>query len=126
MEGGCAAGRGSGRSGVGFPGLGGRSEQGAHGRLGHLAHGVAGKLGDDAEALGDLVRRESAATPLAEFGQLEGRAYKHTGISFWPDHHVTDDRMKIEWVVHGKPGDVVDVTARHERAGTIRVPVTLG
>ena len=34
--------------------------------------------------------------------------------------------MKIEWVVRGKPGDVVRRTARHERAGTVRVAVTLG
>jgi hypothetical protein len=40
----------------------------------------------------------------AEFGQLEGRAYKHTGISFWPDHHVTDD-VQGRADVRG-PGDV--------------------
>src|SRR5262249_10535610 len=40
-----------------------------------------------------------------ELGQLEGKAYKHTGISFWPDYHVTDDRAKIEWVVRGRAGD---------------------
>jgi len=28
--------------------------------------------------------------------------------------------------VRGKAGDVVDVTARHERAGAVRVAVTLG
>jgi hypothetical protein len=61
----------------------------------------------------------------AEHGPLEGRAYKHTGISFWPDYHVTDDRMKLTWVVSGKPGDVVKLTARHERAGTVRTEVTL-
>ena len=60
-----------------------------------------------------------------ELGQLEGRAYKHTGISFWPDYHVTDDRVKVEWVVCGRPGDVVQLTARHARAGTVRVAVTL-
>jgi murein tripeptide amidase MpaA len=60
-----------------------------------------------------------------EAGQLEGRAYKHTGISFWPDYHVTDDRAKIEWVVRGKPGDVVKLVARHERAGVVRADVTL-
>jgi hypothetical protein len=60
-----------------------------------------------------------------DMGQLEGKAYKHTGVSFWPDYHVTDDRMKIEWVVVGKTGDTVRVTARHERAGTVRADVTL-
>jgi murein tripeptide amidase MpaA len=60
-----------------------------------------------------------------EIGQLEGKAYKHTGISFWPDYHVTDDRAKIEWVVRGKPGDAINLVARHERAGTVRVVVVL-
>jgi len=60
-----------------------------------------------------------------ELGQLEGKAYKHTGISFWPDYHVTDDRAKIEWVVRGRPGDRVDLVARHERAGTVRAAVLL-
>ena len=58
-------------------------------------------------------------------GQLEGKAYKHTGVSFWPDYHVTDDRMKIEWVVTAKSGDTVKLTARHERAGTMRAEVKL-
>ena len=60
-----------------------------------------------------------------EMGQLEGRAYKHTGISFWPDYHVTDDRMKIEWVVRGPTGARIELVARHERAGTVRVALTL-
>ncbi len=60
-----------------------------------------------------------------DIGQLEGKAYKHTGISFWPDYHVTDDRAKIEWIVRGKTGDVVEVVARHERAGTVRASVPL-
>jgi len=60
-----------------------------------------------------------------EIGQLEGKAYKHTGISFWPDYHVTDDRGKIEWIVRGKAGDTVELVARHERAGTVRASVLL-
>jgi murein tripeptide amidase MpaA len=60
-----------------------------------------------------------------ELPQLEGRAYKHTGISFWPDYHVTDDRAKAEWVVQGKPGDVLRLVARHERAGVAHASVTL-
>ena len=54
-----------------------------------------------------------------DIGQLEGKAYKHTGVSFWPDYHVTDDRAKIEWVVRGKRGDARALTARHERAGAV-------
>jgi hypothetical protein len=60
-----------------------------------------------------------------DYGQLEGKAYKHTGVSFWPDYNLTDDRLKIEWVVEGKPGDLVTLTARHERAGMLRVDVKL-
>ena len=60
-----------------------------------------------------------------EIGQLEGKAYKHTGLSFWPDYHVTDDRASVEWVVRGKPGQRIDLVAWHERAGTVRTAVVL-
>ena len=59
-------------------------------------------------------------------GQLEGKAYKHTGVSFWPDYNVTDDRAKVEWIVHGTLGATVRITASHERAGTVRADVRLG
>ena len=58
-------------------------------------------------------------------GQVEGKAYKHTGVSFWPDYLVTDDRVKVEWVIIGKAGDIVNLVARHERAGTVRAAITL-
>ena len=61
-----------------------------------------------------------------DVGQLEGKSGKHTGVSFWPDYNVTDDRAKIEWIVHGKKGDRIDLVARHDRAGTVRARVTLG
>ena len=60
-----------------------------------------------------------------DIGQLEGRSHKHTGISFWPDYNVTDDRAKVEWIVRGKSGDRVELVARHERAGTVRASVVL-
>jgi len=60
-----------------------------------------------------------------EIGQVEGKAYKHTGVSFWPDYHVTDDRAKVEWVVRSKPGAVIELKARHDRAGLVRAQVTL-
>jgi len=64
--------------------------------------------------------------PREDKGQLEGRAHKHTGVSFWPDYHVTDDRMKIEWVVRAQRGTTVRAIARHARAGTVRVDIPLG
>jgi hypothetical protein len=60
-----------------------------------------------------------------DLGQVEGKAYKHTGVSFWPDYHVTDDRAKVEWVVEAKAGDRIHLRATHERAGTVRADVTL-
>ena len=60
-----------------------------------------------------------------DHGQLEGRAYKHTGVSFWPDRNVTDDRARLEWVVRGKPGQEVGLVAQHDKAGTVRARVTL-
>ena len=60
-----------------------------------------------------------------EHGQLEGRSNKHTGVSFWPDYHITDDRMKLEWVVRGKAGSTVGLLARHEKAGVVRASVLL-
>jgi hypothetical protein len=38
---------------------------------------------------------------------------------------VSDDRVKVEWVVRAAPGDRVKLTAKHERAGSVRVEVTL-
>ena len=61
-----------------------------------------------------------------DVGQLEGKAYKHTGVSFWPDHNITDDRVKIEWIVRTVAGTPIALTARHERAGTVRATVTPG
>jgi murein tripeptide amidase MpaA len=61
-----------------------------------------------------------------DLGQLEGKWAKHSGVSFWPDYNVTDDRAKIEWVVRGRKGDRIDLVARHERAGTVRATVALG
>jgi hypothetical protein len=60
-----------------------------------------------------------------DYGQLEGRAYKHSGVSFFPDHNVTDDRVMIEWVVKAKAGQVIELVARHEKAGTVRAKVAL-
>lgn len=60
-----------------------------------------------------------------DIGQLEGKAYKHTGVSFWPDYNVTDDRIKREWIVRADAGATIGIVARHERAGTVRASVTL-
>ena len=61
-----------------------------------------------------------------ELGQLEGRAYKPpTPVGFNP-FDPTDERAKVEWVVHAPDGGTVTLTARHERAGTVVTEVELG
>jgi murein tripeptide amidase MpaA len=62
--------------------------------------------------------------PREELGQLEGRAYKPSAVTFW-SADPTDDRAKVEWVVHAPQGGTVRLTARHERAGVVRVECPL-
>jgi murein tripeptide amidase MpaA len=59
-----------------------------------------------------------------ELKQLEGRNMKAAGNSGW-GADPTDDRVKVEWVVQAAKGSVINLTARHERAGTVRTEVTL-
>ena len=62
-----------------------------------------------------------------EAGELEGRAYKPAAANTWAGSSVdeTTDRLKVEWIVRGRPGQVVRITAQHERAGTARIEVAL-
>jgi murein tripeptide amidase MpaA len=61
--------------------------------------------------------------PRQEFAELEGRAYK----SAFPEgvEGDTDDRLKVEWVIHAPQGGTVKLTARHGRAGVVRAEVEL-
>lgn len=54
-----------------------------------------------------------------EIGQLEGRAYKAVSPYGWSGD-TGDDRTKVEWVVKAPLGSSVALTARHDRAGTLR------
>ena len=58
-------------------------------------------------------------------GELEGRAYKHSLVSFWTDTTPMGDRAKLQWVVRAPAGSSVSVVVRHEKAGTVRTAVTL-
>ena len=86
----------------------------------NLLRGVLAEI-----ALPDGARLVSGK-PREELGELEGWAYLHTGISFWPSKNVTADRAHVDWVVHAKAGTKVRLTAWHERAGRIETRVTLG
>jgi len=64
--------------------------------------------------------------PREELGQLEGRAYKPSiPFTYYPSD-VTADRAKVEWVVRAPKGGTINLTARHEKAGTVFATVELG
>ncbi len=63
--------------------------------------------------------------PREALGELEGWAYLHTPVSFWGTPHVTADRAHADWIVRGAPGQVIGLSAHHERAGRITASVTL-
>ncbi len=58
-------------------------------------------------------------------GELEGRAYKHTLVSFWTDHTPMGDRASLQWVVRAPAGGTVQVAVRHDKAGTVRASIEL-
>jgi hypothetical protein len=61
-----------------------------------------------------------------ELGQLEGRAYKPSAHFTYYPSDVAEDRAKVEWVVRALEGGAITVTARHERAGMVRIVAELG
>lgn len=58
-----------------------------------------------------------------ECAELEGRAYKSAQLEAVEGS--TDDRLKVEWVVSAPSGGTVKLTARHDRAGVVRVDLPL-
>ena len=60
-----------------------------------------------------------------ELGELEGRAYKHSLVSFWTDTHPTADRASASWVIKTPTGTSVNLVAHHDKAGTVRQQVLL-
>src|SRR5215208_3899280 len=58
-----------------------------------------------------------------ELGELEGRAYKPVNAD--ENDEGTTERVKVEWAVKGKKGSKVNLVAKHEWAGTVRVEVVL-
>jgi hypothetical protein len=60
-----------------------------------------------------------------ELGQLGGRALKNNMSLFGGGADVTSDRAVAEWVVRAPSGTIVQLEARHDRAGVVRTEVTL-
>lgn len=63
-----------------------------------------------------------------DFGQLEGRAYVGASATPWAvwRYGGTPDRLKAEWVIHAPQGGEVELIARQERSGVVRVTLKLG
>jgi murein tripeptide amidase MpaA len=61
-----------------------------------------------------------------ELGQLRGWNETTSALGIWDSSGTTDDRAKVEWVVHAPKGGTVKLTARHDRAGVVRAEVKLG
>jgi len=59
----------------------------------------------------------------AEHAQLEGRAHKSAALD--SSEESTNERLKVEWVVHAPRGGVVKLSARHDRVGAVRAEVVL-
>lgn len=66
-----------------------------------------------------------AGAQRIEGPQLEGHAPRSSQIAFLPTREVTADRALAEWIVRAPAGTRVALTARAERAGTVRTQVTL-
>ena len=65
-----------------------------------------------------------AGERLTKAGQLEGRVHKRSTL-WWTTNDATTDRAKLEWVVEAPKGGMLGITARHQRAGTVRERVSL-
>lgn len=66
-----------------------------------------------------------AGKPRVEGDQLEGRASKVSLQAFLPNIDLTGDRGQCEWTVRAAPGAVVELIARHDRAGRVTARLTL-
>jgi hypothetical protein len=60
-----------------------------------------------------------------EFGQLSGRNNFGPTIGPWGLVGATEERAKVEWIVHAPNGGFIKLTAKHERAGVVQAEVIL-
>jgi murein tripeptide amidase MpaA len=73
-------------------------------------------LPDDARLVGGELKTEA--------GQLKGRFDKRS-TTWWGNDESTTDLAKLEWVVEAPSNTEIGIEARHPRAGTVRLRVTL-
>jgi murein tripeptide amidase MpaA len=84
-----------------------------------ITRGVRGEIGlPDGCAL-------TAGSPSIDGPEAEGRANLASLVGFGRQPHGTPDRVSFEWWVSGPEGAEIALTARHDRAGTVRTSVKL-
>lgn len=66
-----------------------------------------------------------AGHPRETLGQLEGRAYQPVNPPVFGTIDGSEDRLSVEWIVRAPHGGTAELTARHERAGTVRTEAHL-
>jgi murein tripeptide amidase MpaA len=79
-----------------------------------ITRGVIGEISGEGKSF-ELIEGKSRI----EGPQLEGRTHYGTLTSFFPIGNATPDRHVFRWVVRGKAGTKVSLTASHERGGTV-------
>ena len=57
------------------------------------------------------------------FGELEGRVYKPVMVD--ESKESATDCAKVEWVVEARKGTKVKLTAKHDRAGVVKLEIVL-
>jgi murein tripeptide amidase MpaA len=67
-----------------------------------------------------------AGTEAIQGAEAEGRAHLGSLVGFARAPHGTPDRVSFEWQLRGTEGAEIGLTARHDRAGTVRATVRLG
>lgn len=79
--------------------------------------------------IGEIVLPDGATLVSGQLrnfaGELEGRAYKHSLVSFGTDSAPMADRAQLQWVVRGPAGAQLTVVVRHEKAGAVRATLAL-
>ena len=75
----------------------------------------------------ELPERAELRSGLArmDIGQIEGWAHYPAALTTWGTPNPTDDRAKVEYVVYAPAGGSVKITARHQRAGVVRLEIPL-
>lgn len=57
--------------------------------------------------------------------ELEGRSYTASALTPWGLTSSTSDRAKFEWIVYVPQAGIINISAKHDRAGIVRTSLTV-